>query len=93
MSIAENALTKLRVSSKKPALCWDCAKACGDCSWSRHYDRKPIEGWVARERLTTIDGQAVEASYLVIECPEFKRDATGGGQKRVKKEQTDAKQA
>ena len=72
------------ISNKEPSLCWDCANACGDCSWSRHYDKKAVKGWTVREKLVTVDGDIVDESYCVIKCPEFIRDAMKGGLVRVK---------
>ena len=66
-------------------LCWDCANACGDCSWSDYNVRRPVRGWDAiRRDLTKKDGENVE-SYIVLHCPEFIRDAENGGQRRVKR--------
>lgn len=57
--------------------CWDCAKATGGCSWSQEY--VPVEGWEAiPTRKKTFD------SFLILDCPEFERDAILGGLKRVK---------
>ncbi len=54
---------------KKGTLCWDCAKALGECSWAN--DLVPVEGWVAKpvKKKDGID------SYCVFECPLFERDA------------------
>ena len=57
-----------------PTLCWDCENAVGRCSWSK--DFKPIDGWTA-EYVPDKD------SYYVEACPQFQRDAYGGGAKRV----------
>lgn len=51
-------------------LCWDCAKACGKCSWSQSF--KPVEGWDAEP--TVIFTQCrinVIPSYYIRGCPEF----------------------
>ena len=47
-------------------LCWDCEKALGGCSWSRHF--KPIEGWDA---IYIPDRPQNPATYSIIACPEF----------------------
>ena len=66
-------------------LCWDCANYCGGCSWSDHWMHKPVEGWTAiRNDIRTKAGDVVE-SYIVMGCPEFVRDAYGGGQERMRK--------
>ena len=60
--------------------CWDCANATNPnnvCSWA--WSLKPVEGWTAKP--TTREGGY--KSYLVIECPLFKRDAYAGGTKRL----------
>lgn len=67
-------------------LCWNCANACGNCSWSG-YDKaakrvrfQPVEGWVAIPQKILVNrernGKRVrqyETSYIVINCPEFRR--------------------
>lgn len=66
-------------------LCWDCANACGGCSWSDHWLHRPVEGWDAiRTDLKAKDG--VIESYIVVECPEFERDAYQFGQRRMRYE-------
>ena len=59
-----------RVPEKK-TLCWDCAKNCGDCSWS--HDFTPVEGWEAVPTKIQAYNHGDEAtdSYKVISCPEF----------------------
>lgn len=53
-------------------LCWDCKCSVErTCDWARSFE--PVEGWTAK---------AVGDSYLVMDCPEFDRDAYGGGQSR-----------
>jgi hypothetical protein len=62
----------------QPTLCWDCAKATGGCRWSDQF--QPIEGWTAVPTLT----DKLYESYIVIDCPEFKRDGMNLGAKRYK---------
>lgn len=69
---------------KHHTLCWDCAKAIGDCSWSRSLI--PVKGWKA---IPTFNG--CPTSYIVRECPEFVRDAQCGGLKRYREEEHDGK--
>lgn len=55
-------------------LCWDCASACGGCSWSR--EGKPVPGWEAEQTsiLCCTGRQAVRTeSYKINFCPEFRR--------------------
>jgi len=61
-------------------LCWDCKNACGGCDWSR--ELVPVEGWKAVPTYNKC-----QASYSVKECPEFIRDANGGGLRRLQKEE------
>lgn len=64
-------------------LCWDCAKACGGCSWSAN--GKPVKGWLAMGRMIRdVHGAYTWQSYMVISCPKFKRDAWSGGQRRLR---------
>lgn len=61
-------------------LCWDCKNACGGCRWSDSLI--PVKGWKA-----TPTYNKCQTSYIVKECPEFIRDAQGGGLKRYRKEE------
>ena len=64
-------------------ICWGCAKATGNCSWSDYPNPKPVKGWRAvRNDIQHKDGTSVE-SYIVIECPEFIKDAEEYGQTRL----------
>ena len=66
----------------KYSICWDCSNATGGCLWSKRL--KPVPGWkIIPTRKTSSDGRDY-ASCIVLECPEFKRDAVGGGMKRYK---------
>lgn len=52
--------------------CWDCAKACGGCTWSEKLE--PVPGWVAKKRVRyhKANGQMLEdVSYAIKYCPEF----------------------
>ena len=61
----------------EPTLCWDCANACGGCSWSEKL--MPVKGWKSEDtRVLTQINRTVE-SRRIIECPEFKRDSWGNG--------------
>jgi len=59
---------------KRQTLCWDCENACGGCSWSDHWKHTPVEGWTAKRTRLRMDKDDYGDSYIVIECPEFKRD-------------------
>ena len=68
-----------------PTLCWECKNATGGCSWSA--DLKPVNRWCAiktRLKMHNKSGENVnQTSYIVVNCPEFKRDAMQYGLKRV----------
>ena len=58
---------------KKANICFDCQRACGDCSWSEYdLDRKtarlkPVEGWTAK----LVKYQDSGYTYEITECPLF----------------------
>lgn len=54
------------------SLCWDCAKACGGCSWSAKFI--PVKGWKTRA-----NGKGED----VVACPKFVGDAKNGGLIRI----------
>ena len=64
-------------------ICFDCQKACGDCSWSeidpatKHPRFEPVPGWTAEKVLLRIDhghgGFGVE-TYHITACPQFVPD-------------------
>lgn len=68
-------------ANKPQTICWDCANACGGCSWSDHWQHSPVDGWTAIRSDITGKDVTVE-SYIVLDCPEFERDAEGKGQWR-----------
>lgn len=61
-------------------LCWSCQNAVPDfkrgcgCSWSNYF--KPVEGWKAIETEISVQN-AKRRSYIVIECPMYKKDGEG----------------
>ena len=71
---------------RQQTLCWNCAKAVGYCPWSQ--DLEPIPGWTAFPTQKQTHGNTHSSSYLVIECPLFKRDALNNGLKRYKEGDT-----
>lgn len=74
-------MTGMQGRKGTPALCWDCANATGGCFWSNSLE--PVEGWTVEE--SNKDPKTGEyKSILVLECPEFIRDAYGNGMKRIK---------
>ena len=59
---------------KEQTLCWTCAKACGGCSWSNHWEHRPIPGWTARPGKLKVNGGEYTESFHVMACPEFEPD-------------------
>ena len=74
---SENAYTR------NQTLCWDCAKACAGCNWSRQHE--PVDGWEAVPTKIKICSTVEMDTYRVINCPEFERDALNGGTIRLPK--------
>lgn len=70
-------------TTKSHTICWDCANACGNCSWSS-VQPVPVSGWVAKP----IFKQKSSGSFIVYECPLFIRDAVDGGMKWTEKKNT-----
>lgn len=69
-------------------LCWDCKNAAtSGCRWSK--DLKPVEGWTAVKTDKRLSKGLRMSSFLVIECPEFERDAYNGG--LMRKEEYEAR--
>ena len=65
-----------------PTLCWDCANATGGCNWSD--ELQPVEGWKIIPTMKKAFNHPDYPSCIVLECPEFKRDAIRSGMKRYK---------
>lgn len=55
--------------AQKETLCWECLRAGGDCSWSRHGE--PVEDWLAIETAVKNRTYASLVSYEVLDCPLF----------------------
>ena len=62
-------------------LCWSCSKAIGGCNWSKSF--KAVKGWRIIPTQKTAYGGVGYKSCVVLECPEFVRDAYKDGLKRV----------
>ena len=63
-------------------LCWDCARATGNCPWA---DRLvPVKGWKAIKIQPT--ATKPYGSYIVLDCPGFIRDAYDGGTRKTPRE-------
>ena len=62
------------MGNKPQTLCWDCRKAIGMCSWSDHWEHRPVDGWTAvRNDMKSNSGEDTE-SWIVFSCPEFEPD-------------------
>lgn len=75
---------------KSKTKCWDCANACGRCSWSSRFI--PVPGWDAIKvplgksvRMPSDDPED-QFTYIVKSCPLFSADAKGYGTSRIPKE-------
>lgn len=56
--------------------CWDCANACGGCSWSAKGE--PVSGWKAepviiRNNMGRDPDDFSAKSYKIYSCPKFRR--------------------
>lgn len=59
---------------KSDTICWECANACGNCSWSRNLT--PVEGWEVTETgdpTYLLSLRKIVPTVSVKSCPEFKR--------------------
>lgn len=77
MSASKNASQKSKTKKCDRTLCWGCANAVPSyrkgtgCSWSKYF--KPVEGWTAEKTELTGGYNQKVTSYLVSECPEYKK--------------------
>lgn len=56
------------------SLCWRCGNAVGGCCWSRDFE--PVPGWKALDQpIMTQDGKHVTPSYLVLKCPQCRKES------------------
>ena len=68
----------------KSNICFDCKKACGDCSWSEvdpdtgKVRFEPVPGWTAEKTYMLICPRGNEKKWIptfrITACPEFDRD-------------------
>ena len=74
---------------RKTNICFDCANACGGCSWSevdpatKKPRFEPVPGWTAKKVMLKA-GMAHSKSiyvetYHITACPEFVPDNRNGG--------------
>lgn len=61
-----SAKTKAKPYEQK---CITCAKALGDCSWSRKYDPQPVPGWDAQPTKISVGTNRYIQSYAIHDCP------------------------
>ena len=69
----------MATNNKIYTLCWECKMATGGCRWSNRL--KPVVGWNA---IRTKGKTGV--SYIVLDCPDFVRDAICYGTKRYRED-------
>ena len=70
--------------SGSPNICFDCKKACGDCSWSevdpntRKVRYEPVPGWTAEKVFLNVGYSGYQRrlieTYCITACPEFEKD-------------------
>ena len=68
----------------KPNICFDCAKACGRCSWSEIDPKtnkvrfEPVPGWTAEKVRLNIgnwgEQPTIRETYHITACPEFEKE-------------------
>lgn len=63
------------------SICWDCANATGNCSWSAALE--PVEGWKVKKGKRIASDGIEYTAHTVLACPQFVRDAWQGGQIRI----------
>lgn len=67
---------KREFASSSNTLCWTCANAYCQCSWSKNFT--PVEGWVAERRILYRHGDEGDMVYLdsysVEECPQYEEE-------------------
>lgn len=51
--------------------CWTCAKAYGDCEWSRKLE--PVSGWEATPTVKCGKSAPIH-SYKITYCPKYERE-------------------
>lgn len=60
----------------KTNICFNCKKACGDCSWSEKFE--PVPGWTAKKVMlnlgVTHKKRRWAETYYITACPEFEPD-------------------
>ena len=63
--------------AKSRTICWGCANAYGQCSWSKRFE--PVDGWEAERRVryyNTPDGEkrVYMDSFTVMACPLYEAE-------------------
>ena len=73
-SLPEGAV--LETVKRTTNICFDCAKACGGCSWSKRFE--PVPGWTAEPVViksfeTLLGGPKFTKTFHITACPQFER--------------------
>ena len=69
----------------KTNICFDCANACGGCSWSeidpvtKKPRFEPVPGWTAKKVRLKLRTKHYAETYHITACPEFVPDNRNGG--------------
>lgn len=70
------AIEKYYVRESRANICFDCQKACGDCSWSEKFE--PVPGWTAKKVMQKTHERKGKIrwtpTYHITACPEFVKD-------------------
>ena len=65
-----------KVTNHSANICFDCARACGGCSWSARFE--PVPGWTAEPVKTKYyadhSGPQFTDTYSITACPLFTPD-------------------
>lgn len=80
---SEETLEKLKEYKKRKrefvkecsSICWDCKTNPSECMWLRFH--VPIKGWKAKKVHNKDKNWRGLQRYIVLECPEFKREDVG----------------
>lgn len=81
MALAEHVVP---TTTGKPNICFECAKACGGCSWSAVDPKtnkikfEPVKGWTAEKRSLLVGFEQNRRRYVetyhITACPEFDQE-------------------
>lgn len=74
--VIRSRLGKRKETNHRANICFDCARACGGCSWSARFE--PVPGWTAEpvqiKYYNKSDGPLFTDTYSITACPLFTPD-------------------